>query len=294
MRLRVWKKEFPNSRPYLIENVIGQGWQLGSFLWLMLFLGVICIQAYFMAPILGSSIFKRHQTKSVVTGNVIESDIGNISEGIQISPPSVPYAPEGPDGGETTTNFDNPVFTDPEKLGVSEVEVENGSEVEKVEEEEKENNKEAETETEIQQEKRSAVIPFFSNLGECLECKEYDIKGRFTHYYPDKYPSVYTLIEGTNLVTTMNCWQYDLINQRCVSNMASDLPWRAFIGVAVACPLEFPLGTRVKIPSLGREYICLDRGSMICSGGVCDFDVLNNGIPFDGQVLDVRISVPGW
>lgn len=43
--------------------------------------------------------------------------------------------------------------------------------------------------------------------------------------------------------------------------MASGHRWLDYVGVAVACPLEFPLGTRF-ITEFG-DYQCLDRGSAI-------------------------------
>jgi len=278
MRLRVWKKEFPRSRPFLTESVIGQGIQIGSLLNFVLFAAILGAQFYFMLPMFGSwGLFKKER-EGVKVGEVSSSVGTDLSQGITFSPAAVPSDVEGSAAGGTTTELSEGVSDDQKE----EMEEKTETKVEKVEEEVKE------------EESSQILIPMMVSSGSCLDCKRYQIKGRFTHYYPDQYPSEYEKIEGTNLVTTMNCWQYDLANMTCVSDMASGLPWKAFLGIAVACPLDFPLGTKVIIPTLGREYICLDRGSMVCSGGVCDFDVLDETISFDGRVFETIIEVPGW
>ena len=279
MRLKVWKKEFPRSRPYLTESVIGQGLQIGSLFNFLLFAAIIGAQFYFMLPMFGSWGLFRKEAEGVSIGEISSSEGTDLSQGITFSPAAVPSEVEGSAAGGTTTELGEGVSDDQEE----EMEKETETKVEKVEEEA------------VAEEKSTAILsPVLATAGECMDCKRYVIRGRFTHYFPDRYPTEYEKIEGTSLVTTLNCWQYDLLNRSCVSDMASGLPWKAFMGIAVACPLDFPLGTKVIIPSLGREYICLDRGSMVCSGGVCDFDVLDDGISFDGQVLETIIEVPGW
>ena len=51
--------------------------------------------------------------------------------------------------------------------------------------------------------------------------------------------------------------------------MASGLRWEDNLGVAVACPMEFPMYSRVVTPF--GEFICLDRGGMI---------VIIDGVPW--------------
>jgi hypothetical protein len=259
--------------------VIGQNVQIGSLLNFLLFAAIIGVQFYFMLPMFGSwGLFKKDKD-TVTIGEVSSSAGTDLSQGITFSPSSVPSVVEGSEDGETTTEQREGVSNDQKE----EMEEESETKVEKVEEEEIE-----------EEESTENIVPEIIPIGNCMDCKRYVIKGRFTHYFPDRYPMEYEEIEGSSFVTTINCWQYDLANRSCVSDMASGLPWKAFMGIAVACPLDFPLGTKVIIPSLGREYICLDRGSMVCSGGVCDFDVLDDGISFDGKVLETIIEVPGW
>ncbi|MDH5506233.1 MAG: hypothetical protein OEZ02_03315 [Anaerolineae bacterium] len=43
--------------------------------------------------------------------------------------------------------------------------------------------------------------------------------------------------------------------------MASGLPWKDYVGYAVACPAEFPFGTLIR--HNGKVYECLDRGGAI-------------------------------
>ncbi|MEA4910183.1 MAG: hypothetical protein VB089_21355 [Anaerolineaceae bacterium] len=114
----------------------------------------------------------------------------------------------------------------------------------------------------------------------CLDCKEYSVKVRLTHYDPN---------EGSH-----NCWDYDESTGLCMSNMQSDLPWQAFWGVAAACPVEWPHGTWVMVPDVGN-FICLDRGGIIgCSSDTCDVDILGNTGSWDGKIFDAQILVPGW
>jgi len=50
-------------------------------------------------------------------------------------------------------------------------------------------------------------------------------------------------------------------DDKCISRMASGLPWENWVGKAVACPEEFPFGTVFIID--GRRWVCLDRGGAI-------------------------------
>ena len=136
----------------------------------------------------------------------------------------------------------------------------------------------------------------------CVDCASYDVVVRLTNYWPD-IPATLAEIESgkqTNkfgnerFITTANCWKYDLSENRCASAMESELPWRSFVGWAAACPFDWPDGTVVYVPALGRTFWCLDRGTMVCAGGVCDVDVLTEQLPQNGGVFNAVIQVPGW
>jgi len=136
----------------------------------------------------------------------------------------------------------------------------------------------------------------------CLDCASYDVVVRLTNYWPDTPATLEEIEAGkaankfgnARYLTTANCWKYDLVENRCVSAMESELPWRSFIGWAAACPYDWPDGTVIFVPSLGRTFWCLDRGTMVCAGGVCDVDVLSEQLPQNGGVFNAVIQVPGW
>ena len=110
----------------------------------------------------------------------------------------------------------------------------------------------------------------------CFNCTVYDIPVRFTHYRP---------WEGG-----INCFTF--LDGYCESAMSSQLRWENFIGLAAACPPEWPLGSWVEAPGIG-SWVCLDRGGMVqCQDGVCVVDILAKGIgALDGQVLNARVYI---
>lgn len=65
--------------------------------------------------------------------------------------------------------------------------------------------------------------------------------------------------------------------------MANGLPWRNYIGFAIACPESFPFGTRIR--HLGKIYECMDRG-----GAIVWLDDNTFWIDF----LDSRQRYPFW
>lgn len=270
-----WKKSWTISRPYLNEKIVGDGFEFGKFLIFLVFAGVIGGQAFLMAPMITNlSIFKtKKNTNSVTIGEMAKTQK---VEGKEIT------------GGITFDNGNEKKIVTAEPGGTVTVPPSEAGEAKKTTEINITN-----TPTITPQPKITPSAGLTYGVA-CEDCKQYKIKGRFTFYWPDKYPSQYKKIEGSNYVRTQNCWEYDLSEKKCISNMASDLPWRSFIGVAVACPLDFPLGTKIEIINHHRTYYCLDRGTMICSGGVCDFDVLAKGISFNAQILEVIITVPNW
>lgn len=288
----------------MTEDIIGQGVQIGPIINLLVFGAVIFFQIKLLIPLFGNwGFWNTTEKETMNVGEVVEdkssSPIGGITYNSEDNGQSIP-------GNTGKKEFDLPVYQESTSEGNS---GENDSISPGISEGVKENEKEKEqktieqksTQTDEKVEKiatetetENQPVPDVVFYGDCLDCKIYNVKGRFTYYYPDLYPGEFKKIQGSNYVRTINCWQFDLVNRKCVSKMASGMPWEAFIDIAVACPKEYPFGTRVIIPALGREYICLDRGSMVCTGGVCDFDILSKTISFSGNVYDVILAVPGW
>ena len=70
-----------------------------------------------------------------------------------------------------------------------------------------------------------------------------------------------------------NCWDWDEVNKECHSMMSSGQDWHNYYGRAVACPLEYPLGTVIRViepDALKGDWTCLDRGAAIV-GSRLDF-----------------------
>jgi len=81
---------------------------------------------------------------------------------------------------------------------------------------------------------------------------------RYSYYYPP--------------LGGVNCRLFE--NGYCVSSMASGDPWENYLGLAVACDSEFPLGTRFLVVApeeIKGEYVCLDRGGGIEGTDLLDF-----------------------
>lgn len=78
----------------------------------------------------------------------------------------------------------------------------------------------------------------------------------------------------------------------CKSRMASLERWQEWVGIAAACPMEWPFGTLVKIED--RTWICLDRGGAIeYRKGIPYIDLLTNENLFRyGQIVRVTITLP--
>jgi hypothetical protein len=86
----------------------------------------------------------------------------------------------------------------------------------------------------------------------------------------------------------VNCfnWSYSLGD--CISNLANGENWRFNYDKAIACPMEYPFGTVVRVVSptiLAGDWICKDRGGLI-TGNVLDFLRLNGeDIEFNSEVI---------
>jgi hypothetical protein len=95
-------------------------------------------------------------------------------------------------------------------------------------------------------------------------------KAKVTHYFPPW---------GGD-----NCWQFK--GGYCVSRMFSGLRWEDYVNNAVACPVEYSIGSWIGIDPYGNGithwFQCLDRGGMIqCENDYCDVDILTDR-PVDG------------
>ncbi len=110
----------------------------------------------------------------------------------------------------------------------------------------------------------------------CFNCTVYQVPVRFTSYRP---------WEGG-----INCFTFQ--DGYCESPMSSELRWENFVGIAAACPPEWPLGTWVEAPGIGA-WVCLDRGgAVLCVDGVCVVDVLAESIgDLDGQTINATVYI---
>jgi len=85
----------------------------------------------------------------------------------------------------------------------------------------------------------------------------------------------------------VNCANF--VNGTCISKMSSGKRWQDFLDVAIACPVELPFGTRIRI---GDEvWECMDRGgAIVMEGDVYWVDQLTEHAryPF-GTVIEAKI-----
>jgi hypothetical protein len=91
---------------------------------------------------------------------------------------------------------------------------------------------------------------------------------------------------------TVNCWDYDLVEGRCKSLMASGLDWHEYVGEALACGFEYPLGTVFYVLEPERitgKYTCLDRCPACTDKKQLDFLSLTQKLPWN-QELSVQVS----
>jgi hypothetical protein len=90
----------------------------------------------------------------------------------------------------------------------------------------------------------------------------------------------------------VNCAQF--VGGKCVSRMASGLPWEEWVGRAAACPAELPFGTEVELPG-GETFTCLDRGGKVVTtaAGELWIDLLVERAPVPyGTVMPVTVRLP--
>ena len=71
---------------------------------------------------------------------------------------------------------------------------------------------------------------------------------RLSHYWPP--------------LLGVNCHRANIHNGQCHARLYGK-EWQEWVGVGLACPMEFALGTEWHIPALGKTFICVDRGGAI-------------------------------
>lgn len=94
--------------------------------------------------------------------------------------------------------------------------------------------------------------------------------------------------QENGLCHTVNCWDYDVMEGRCRSTMASGLDWHAYVGKTVACGFEYPLGTvfRVLEPEkIAGDYPCLDRCPACTNIRKLDFLSRQQELPWNEKLV---------
>ena len=99
------------------------------------------------------------------------------------------------------------------------------------------------------------------------------IRARISHYWP--------ALGGPN------CSNF--VNGECLSRMASGKNWANYVDRALACPSEYPFGTKFVI--FGKVWECWDRGGAIVrQGNVIWLDLLTQRAPVPfGTEMEVQV-----
>ncbi len=100
----------------------------------------------------------------------------------------------------------------------------------------------------------------------------YDVV-RLSYYWPD--------LGGTNCHESN--WRKD--TNKCVTNLYGK-PWQHWENKGAACPVKYPLGTKLWITRLKKTVVCVDRG-----GGIV---TLLDGTSFLDLLQRNHIWVPDW
>jgi hypothetical protein len=119
----------------------------------------------------------------------------------------------------------------------------------------------------------------------------------YSYYYPDLLaPS--DIVNGVcanqenGVCHTVNCWDYDVMEGKCKSKMASGLDWHAYVSKAVAYGFEYPLGTvfRVRKPAkIAGDYPCLDRCPACTNKRQLNFLNVIQQLPWNLQLVVIVI-----
>jgi len=105
---------------------------------------------------------------------------------------------------------------------------------------------------------------------------------RLSHYWPP--------------LLGVNCHPANVHNGKCYASLYGR-EWQEWVGVGLACPMEWPLGTEWHIPALGKTFVCVDRGGAIQSleDGSLFVDLLQPDIPYvhNGTIVRDQYSPSG-
>lgn len=118
-----------------------------------------------------------------------------------------------------------------------------------------------------------ACFAFFMLATGQKAVEETVVQAKISHYWPP--------------LGGVNCGRF--VAGKCISRMASGKPWQDWVDLAVACPKEYPFGTKFVIQ--GRTWVCLDRGGKVVrQGGTIWLDMLTREalVPY-GTTLEVRV-----
>lgn len=119
----------------------------------------------------------------------------------------------------------------------------------------------------------------------------------YSYYNPDLLAPV-DFVDGIcanqekGMCHTINCWEFNVFEGKCESAMATGLDWHDYVGKAVACGFEYPLGTIFHVlepEKLAGMYTCLDRCPACTSNNQLDFLSLTQELPWN-QKLIVKVT----
>ena len=112
-----------------------------------------------------------------------------------------------------------------------------------------------------------------------------ELRARLSHYWPAWGPP--------------NCHSANWNNGICAAALYDGSrfrEWQEYVGIGLACPTEFKLGTEFSIPGFG-QYICVDRGGSInvLPDGTFFLDLLTTEQPYvkGGEIITDRFSPSG-
>jgi hypothetical protein len=81
----------------------------------------------------------------------------------------------------------------------------------------------------------------------------------------------------------VNCAVWDENSQKCISSMSSGLDWHNFYDKAVACPLSYPLWTKIEVVTpeeLRGVWVCMDYCAVCKENDIIDFLQLRQYLPW--------------
>ena len=112
-----------------------------------------------------------------------------------------------------------------------------------------------------------------------------ELRARLSHYWPAWGPP--------------NCHSANWSNGICAAALYDGSrfrEWQEYVGIGLACPIEFKLGTEFSIPGFG-QYICVDRGGSInvLPDGTFFLDLLTTEQPYvkGGEIITDSFSPSG-